>query len=188
MQYYCHECADTLRLLPNPPGGKVVRTPYQYGKHLKHTAPNSTYSIQSIFSDSSTSAYANYLVNAMLAGAVEIDEQGRKNIIWCAGRETGFQYQSGKLVRPSDAVKVVLPINTDKVHAFPENSTSFSTAICCQCGRIEGHLPYFYLSLEHKTTLLKPLCGSLRMRPIYNPSHELAKPLSSSSYRLCKKT
>lgn len=136
MQYYCHECADKLSLIPNPPSGKVVRTSYQYEKHLKHTVPNPTYSIQSIFSDPSTSVYANHLVNTILAGAVEIDDQGRRNIIWCAGMETGFHYQSGKLIQPSDAVKVVLSLDTDKVHAFPENSTSFSTATCCHCGEL----------------------------------------------------
>ena len=136
MQYYCHKCADKLSLIPNPPSGKVVRTPYQYGKHLKHTVPNSTYSILSIFSESSTSVYANHLVNAMLAGAVEIDDSGRQNIIWCAGRETGFQYQSGKLMQPADAVKVVLSLYSDSIHAFPENSTNFSAATCCQCGTL----------------------------------------------------
>jgi DNA-directed RNA polymerase subunit RPC12/RpoP len=135
MKYYCHKCANELSLIPSPPSGKIVRTPYQYEKHLKHTSFDATYSIQSIFSDSSTSAYANYIVDSIDTGAVEIDEQGRKNIIWCAGRETGFHFKSGKLVRPSDAVKVVLYLDKDKLHAFPENSTSFNTATCNNCGK-----------------------------------------------------
>ena len=136
MQYYCHKCADQLSLIPNLPSGKVVRTPYQYEKFRKHSVPDSTYSLQSVFSDSSTAAYADHLVNTMLAGAVEIDDQNRTNIILCAGKETGFRYQDGKLVQPSDAVKVVLSSDSDKVHTFPENSTSFSTATCCQCGEL----------------------------------------------------
>lgn len=106
----------------------------QYGSHRKHTVPDSRYSVQSVFSDPSTSAYATYLVNAMLAGAVEVDEQGRANIILAAGRQTGFRYEFGHLVQPSDAVKVVQSSNSGLVHAFPENSTSFSTGVCEKCG------------------------------------------------------
>lgn len=125
--YYCHSCANENGLIPNLPLGKVVQTPYQYKKHQKHISPNSTYAIQSVFTDPSTSVYAGYIINAMLDGAVEVDDKGKINIIWCAGRQTGFRYESGELIRPTDAIKVVLSSDTGLVHAFPENSTSFDT-------------------------------------------------------------
>ena len=132
--YYCHGCGRQLGLIPDPPTGKVVRSAEQYRKHHKHTVPDSRYSIQSVFSEPSTSAYATHLVDAMAAGAVEVDDQGRTNIIWAAGRETGFRYEFGHLIRPSDAVKVVLSSNTGVVHTFPEHSTSFSAGLCEECG------------------------------------------------------
>ena len=135
-RYYCHRCAKQLELINDPPTGKVVQTQYQYNKHRKHTVADSTQAIQSIFSDPSTSTYADHIVNTMLEGAVEIDDFGRKNIIWCAGRHTGFRYESGKLIQPSDAVKVVLSSDTNLVHAFPENSTAFNTETCSECGNL----------------------------------------------------
>lgn len=133
-EYYCHRCGDQLGLIPQPLAGKVVRSTYQYEKYHKHTVPDSHYSIQSVFSDPSTAAYATYVVNAELEGAVEVDEQRRRNIVWAAGHQTGFRYECGRLIRPTDAVKVVLSSSTGLVHAYPENSTSFSTGVCAQCG------------------------------------------------------
>jgi hypothetical protein len=134
-KYYCHACANKYGLIPDPPAGKVVRTLYQYRKHQKHTSPDPTYPIQSVFSDSSTSVYAGYIVNALHNGAVEVDDDGRRDIIWCAGRYTGFRYELGILVQPNDAVKIVLSSDTGLVHAFPENSTNFNTRFCEYCGK-----------------------------------------------------
>ncbi len=120
-KYYCHTCGSKLGLIRDPPHGKIIRTAQQYTSHLKHTVPDSRFSIQSVFADPSTSAYAGHLVSAMLAGAVEVDEQGRTNIIFAAGRQTGFRYEFGQLIQPSDAVKVVQSSNSGLVHAFPEN-------------------------------------------------------------------
>lgn len=93
--YYCHRCGCNLGLIPDPPRGKIVRTVKQYEKHRKHTVPDSRYPIQSVFVDPSTSVSASYLVDAMLAGAIEVDEQGRTNIILAAGRQAGFGTSSG---------------------------------------------------------------------------------------------
>jgi hypothetical protein len=75
------------------------------------------------------------MVSAMMEGAVEIDEMGRKNLIWCAGKDTGFRVKAGKIVRPTDAVKVVLSSISSSVHAYPENSTSFNDGNCAECGK-----------------------------------------------------
>lgn len=133
--YYCHQCAKLKGLINDPPIGKKVRSQYQYDKHEKHTKIDSSYRLQSIFSDTSTSIYADYIVSAMTEGAVEIDDLGRKNVIWCAGKDNGFRVESGDIVRPTDAVKVVLSSVSSSVHAYPENSTSFNTGKCAECGR-----------------------------------------------------
>jgi len=56
---------------------------------------------------------------AQCSGAVELDDRGRRNIIWLAGEPTGFRYEAGIPVGPTDAVKVVLSSEARKVHAFP---------------------------------------------------------------------
>ena len=99
-QYYCHRCAAELGYIHEPSTGKKVRTQYQLEKYAKHTAPDSEHAIQSVFLQSDTSAYAGYMVSALLAGAVEVDEQGRHNVVWVAGTPTGFLYEHGQLMRP----------------------------------------------------------------------------------------
>jgi hypothetical protein len=133
--YYCHQCAKQKGLIEDPPTGKKVNSLYQYDKYEKHTQIDSSYRLQSIFSDTSTSVYADYMVSAMMEGAVEIDDLGRKNLIWCAGKHNGFRVEAGNIVRPTDAVKVVLSSVSSSVHAYPENSTSFNAGKYAECGR-----------------------------------------------------
>jgi hypothetical protein len=140
-KYYCHSCAKQQGLIDYPSIGKSIQTKYQWDKYEKHTEIISSYQLQSIFSVHSTSVYADYVVNSLMEGAVEIEERGprkkdRKNIIWCAGKHTGFRYEAGVMIRPTDAVKVVLSSATSSIHAFPENSANFSTATCCECGNL----------------------------------------------------
>ncbi len=135
MKYFCHRCSRQLGLIPDPPAGKKVSSAKQYEKHHKHTVLEGRYPIQSVFSDPSTSAYAGHLVDAMIEGAVEVDDLGRKNIVWVAGRETGFRFEYGRLIQPSAAVTVVQSSNAGLIHAYPENSTSFSAGVCEQCGQ-----------------------------------------------------
>lgn len=90
--------------------------------------------VQSVFDSSSTQAYAGFLVGALAAGSVEIDDRGSTNVIWAAGLPTGFLFRNGFLVQPQDAVKVVLSSNASKVHAYPANSTNFLGVTCSRCG------------------------------------------------------
>jgi hypothetical protein len=132
--YLCHQCSVDLGHLRQPPTGKVVRSSYQLEKYFKHTVPNAQIEIQSVFDTRSTQAYAGYLVGALAAGSVEIDNRGSTNVIWAAGLPTGFLFRSGSLIQPQDAVKVVLSSNASKVHAYPANSTSFLGVTCSRCG------------------------------------------------------
>jgi hypothetical protein len=109
-------------------------TTYQLSKFINHTMPNPNRRVQSVFDSASTQKYASYIVEASLSGSVEFDDKGRKNIIWAAGEPTGFQFKNGRLIRPQDAVKVVLSTETQLIHAFPQNSTTFSSARCLSCG------------------------------------------------------
>lgn len=130
----CHACAISSGHLSSTGLPLPAGSTYQHDKHVKHTEVGATYSLVSVFSSPSTRDFDDFLIQASLQGAVEFDNAGRKNIIWCAGRETGFQYQYGKLVRPVDAVKVVLTTDPARIHAFPESSTAFSTGPCAECG------------------------------------------------------
>ena len=109
-------------------------TTYQLAKFIKHTVPDPGLPIQSVFESNSTQKYATYIVEASLSGSVEFDNKGRKNIIWAAGEPTGFQFKDGSLMRPQDAVKVVLSTETQRIHAFPQNSTTFTSGRCFKCG------------------------------------------------------
>lgn len=132
--YFCHQCSIALGHLRQPPTGKVVGSSYQLEKYFKHTVPDAHIEIQSVFDTPSTQVYAEYLVGALAAGSIEIDDRGSTNVIWAAGIPTGFLFRNGALVQPQDAVKVVLSSNASKVHAYPTNSTSFLGVTCSRCG------------------------------------------------------
>ncbi len=132
--YYCHKCAATLGHLNPAYTSEPLGTTYQLAKFIKHTLPDEKYEIQSVFASDSTQKYADYLVQSSHSGSVELDDRNHRNIIWAAGEETGFLYKDGVLQQPQDAVKVVLSSETGKIHAFPQNTTTFSTAMCAKCG------------------------------------------------------
>ena len=111
----------------------LLQSQYQLDKFVKHTLPLS-HPFASVFNTSGTGDYGNYVVNTAASGAVEFDAQGRRNIIWVAGRATGYSFQNGVLVGPTDGVKVVLSSDANKVHAFPVSSTSLATHNCAACG------------------------------------------------------
>ena len=134
--YYCHDCADVLGLLQDYPVQPSIGTTYQQDKYFKHTVPSTQYPLQSVFTSPSTEEYGQYIVDASSAGSVEIDDMGRKNIIFVVGANSGFRYEYGQLKKPLDAVKIVLSSSTGKIHAYPEGSTSFSTQRCAKCGSL----------------------------------------------------
>lgn len=131
--YYCHRCAARLGYLQDVYTSDPLQSQYQLGKFMKHTLPPSHPSA-SVFNSTSTGDYANYVVDAAASGAVELDAYGRRNIIWIAGRPTGFSYKGGALVGPTDGVKLVLSSEATKVHAFPVNASSLVTHVCASCG------------------------------------------------------
>jgi hypothetical protein len=135
MEYYCHACAEQLNLIPQIDVANSLATTYQLGKFMKHIIPSTMYRLNSVFIDSSTEKYGNYLVDAQNSGSVQIDDKRRKNIILFAGKQTGIQYINGRYDLPTDAITVVLSSDPQKTHLFPISSTTFSTGVCHSCQR-----------------------------------------------------
>ena len=137
--YYCHKCGANHGYLRSMQTNSLTATDYQLAKYMKHTAPDSQHDVQSVFTSASTQAYENYIISSALSGSVEVDDQRRTNIIWAAGREVGFKYESGQVRHPEDVVKVVLSTDSGKIHAYSQSSTQFSSASCSDCS---GNLLY----------------------------------------------
>ena len=134
-KYYCSTCAAKRGYL-SAVTSSLLKNNYQLDKYIKHTVPNPSYPVQSVFDSASTQAYQNYIVSASLSGSVQIDDQGRKNIIWIAGKKIGFKYENGKIQHPENCVKVVLSTDSGSIHAYSQSSTEFFGAVCSDCGRI----------------------------------------------------
>ena len=132
--YYCHNCGLQHGYFDNVAHGKLLGTVKQREKFEKHTSPSTEFRIASIFNDSSTQAFEDYVVNTLASGCVEIDERRRRNIIWIAGKPTGALYRYGKFELPENSVKVVLSTDPQRIHAYPISSTTMSTGVCADCG------------------------------------------------------
>ena len=131
--YYCHSCASSLSLIPGYSNLNLVgMNSYQVEKFLKHTIL-STSEDKSVFSDPATSTYLSYMIDARLAGSVEIQRDGKRNLILAAGQPVGFYMSAGRIIRPEHMVKVVYSTDLNKIHAYPESSTAFETSKCITC-------------------------------------------------------
>lgn len=131
---YCHGCAAKNGWLPVAPSN-LTGSAYQLDKFAKHTSPPSAESfIVSIFNDSSYEAYAQYCVDTVISGCVEVDGQGRRNIVWVATREVGSLFVGGVLQGGVDTVKLVLPHDPAKVHLYPTSSAEIVSSKCTECG------------------------------------------------------
>lgn len=134
--YLCHECAIKKRILNNEIGDfDPSGTKYQLDKFYKHTVPPKCLDTVSIFDISENKKYKKYIVNTLASGCVEFDDQGRKNIVWIAGETQGYMFKNAVLQGDIDGVKVVLPDDPEKMHAFPTGSADLSTKKCMICGR-----------------------------------------------------
>jgi hypothetical protein len=138
MEYYCHSCgALEGHLQPLIPTASYTGSYTQLKKFTKHTAPTTTCAgLNSVFNSPDYATYADYVVNTHASGCIEIDDQGRINIIWCAGKETGFTLSGGVPQGPTDGVKLVLHTYDNAVHAFPTSSSALVTRTCVRCGNL----------------------------------------------------
>lgn len=131
--YYCNSCARATGMLPARSTGPFIATSYQRGKWGKHLTPATRFPEQGIFATTSTSVYGDWIVGALNFGFVEIDSDSRTNIILATTQHTGFRYESGLFIHDTDSIKVALSSSPTLIHAFPVNSSSYSTASCIGC-------------------------------------------------------
>lgn len=138
MTYYCHECAVRNGLV-NPIDAftaNLTGSNYQFEKFVKHTAPNQYNGLISVFFWQDFPLYRDFTISGSISGALQIDDQNRKNLIWYAGRDIGITYENGVYRSPNDAVKVVLSENPTGIHAFPINYELQYVNRCLACDRI----------------------------------------------------
>lgn len=113
----------------------LTATQYQLDKYLKHTSPISSYDFYSVFTSPGSETYERYIVTTLASGSVQVDNQGRTNVVWVASEQTGISYEDGTFVGPTNAVKVVFHNDDNKIHGFPIHSSELSTSYCVVCGR-----------------------------------------------------
>ena len=134
--YYCPNCATMNGLKSGIDTSDVLGTSYQQGKHRKHTVPSTSHPVQSVFDSSSTQYYEDCIQEAIFKGFVEIDDHGRKNVLFCpsTGGDVGSKYKWGKLATRVDTVVVVNTSAPSEIHPFLTNSSHFSTQACEKYG------------------------------------------------------
>ena len=133
--YYCRKCAieigeitEDIQIPEN-----LIGTEYKLEKFIKHNYPIEMEEIHSIFKEPNINKYSQYVINTSASGCLEIDDYGRKNLVFVAGETTGYTFVNGELYRPDDAVRLVFFKNEDKIHAF-STSGSVVPNTCSRCG------------------------------------------------------
>ncbi len=135
-KYYCHECAISLGLYTPSESYNLTGTIYQLGKIMKHNQPTGTFPfLNSVYNDPTIQQYIDYHITGSLAGMLEIDQKGRKNIIWYAGREIGVIYENGNYLAPADGVKIVLSEDPLRIHHYAIAGNPNSIQYCINCGK-----------------------------------------------------
>jgi hypothetical protein len=95
--------------------------------------PTGNYPVNGVFSDPTYAVYSGYIASSLNAGFLEIDNQNRKNLVWYAGKEVGVEIRSGVFTAPAQGVKVVLPEDDSRLHAFPITGNSGTIVHCQYC-------------------------------------------------------
>ena len=132
--FLCHSCAAERGILDITLSGSVTGTEYQLEKYIKHTAPSGSYPVNSVFDSPDSAMYSNFIVATMASGCVELDDQGRTNLVYFAGDKTGARYEHGEFVCDVSGVKVVLAHDGARVHGFPTGIGNLGPRYCDACG------------------------------------------------------
>ena len=138
--YYCYACMMKLGLYAPPADPATLNltgSPYQFKKFMEHTvqASGAHKQLNSIYSDPTYDQYKNYYVSGSAAGCLEVQADGKKNLIWYASSSLGPAYDHGCPLFTGDIVKIVFPENTGKLHHFHVDSQQYQAAICLNCGQ-----------------------------------------------------
>lgn len=124
-RYLCFNCSrlrgHSSTVAEIQAGGLAqINSQYQLDKFWKHTAPSTVYPGEnSVFIDSSSTNYCNYMVSTMAAGCVEFDDFGRMNFILFAGSTTGLTFKNGIFESVCNGYKTVLTGSSTSSHIFP---------------------------------------------------------------------
>ena len=109
-------------------------TEYQLNKFIKHTVVDPLFRIASVFNDPRVKTYENWVVNSVASGCVVLNPNGVQAYVFVAGKEVGLTYKRGSFHTVGDSVKVVLPTDPKKVHAYPMSSHIIAAKKCATCG------------------------------------------------------
>ena len=142
--YYCHECARKhgfIAPVTQMSGSLPASGTYALEKFIKHTAPTGVYAVNSVFNDPTWPTYQNYLVAGAASGCLQVDYQGRKNLLFFAGKETGVTLLSGVPSVSCSGVAVVCSETSGKIHAFAD-ATPLGSHKCTLCrALVPSYLP-----------------------------------------------
>jgi len=132
--HYCRECAAKRGYMPSIPT-KFAQNSYQLEKYIKHTRPSSSAGKTGVYTWPASERYKDFTVAAVASGHVEVDPKKGRSIVWVASAQTGFTWQSGTLVGPADAVRVVCFQDSSTLHSFPLATSDLKVGNCADCGR-----------------------------------------------------
>lgn len=136
--YYCYKCASDLGLLPatDVKSLNVTGSSYLLKKFMEHTvaASGAGKPKNSIYDDPTYDTYKNHCVSGSASGSVELQPDGKKNLIWYAGQKLGPSFENGAFKFDGDTVKIVYPENTGKLHHFHVDSNAYKATLCSKCG------------------------------------------------------
>jgi len=131
--YLCSSCKKSTGEINTGMYSDPLGSTYQQDKYKKHTVPTTGYDKQSVFIDFTETEYTGLIQEAVLSGSLEVDEQGRKNIIYPIREKIGVLYSKGIPIREQDVLKVVCSTDGERVHGFTISSTTLSTGVCKDC-------------------------------------------------------
>lgn len=145
--YYCPNCTYSIinGSIVNPRACNLSGSFASYNlyeKYRKHVLNEGIYSVNSVFTYDNFDInapikyqeYEDYCFLTSVSGSLEIDDNGRSNLVWYAQKPTGELTIYGSASGHLDSVKLVLWYDAEKIHAFPTSSVAFFSTRCAICG------------------------------------------------------
>jgi hypothetical protein len=135
MTFYCVQCTNNLGLRPVAPTTGFLASQYQHDKHVKHTIPNVSYPVQSLFDNSSLSYYQDTVLEGYEHGAIEVTSRGT-DILFCPSKQStiGYKQRYGAHVGRQDTIRIVKTGDSLRAHPFLNDSSDYSQYRCSACG------------------------------------------------------
>lgn len=142
-KYYCNKCAGNY-LESNFVGANTNFTGsnYQNNKWYKHMEGSGSYPLNSVFKkedfegNSEYDTYKNYMIEGKYSGSLEIDDKGRENIIYFAGKDIGLTLDSNDNIisNQNEFLKIVCWKDVNHIHSFTTSSNDLHVHTCELCG------------------------------------------------------